>query len=46
MRKVAMIFAILLAVAMAVIDLTYKGLEPDEVYEMANKHITWYYAGK
>ena len=47
MRRVAMILAILLAVAAAVADLTYKeGPEADEVYEMANKNIVWYYAGK
>ena len=46
MRKL-MIAAILLAVLMAVLDLTYKeGIEPDVVCPMANRNIQWYYAGK
>ena len=47
MRKVIMFLAILAVIALAVLNLTYKfGPEPDEVYQMANRHITWYYAGK
>jgi len=46
MRKL-MIAAILLVVALAVLDLTYEaGPEPDVVCPMANRHIEWYYAGK
>ncbi len=46
MRKV-MIFAILLAAVMAVVDLTYEsGVKPDVVYNMANRNIEWHYAGK
>ena len=46
MRKL-MIVAILLAMALAVLDLTYDaGLEPDVVCPMANRNIEWYYAGK
>ena len=42
-----MVAAIILVVALAVLNLTYPfGPEPDEVYPMANRHITWYYAGK
>ena len=47
MQKKLMILAILAVVALTVLNLTYKdGLEPDIECPMANKHITWHYAGK
>ena len=45
MRKVIFILSILAAVAFGILDATYVGLEPDAVYDMANKHIEWHYAG-
>lgn len=46
MRKL-MIFAILVVIAMAIVDLTYDDrIKPDRVYDMANRHIVWHYAGK
>ena len=45
--KKLMIFAILLALVMAVVDLTYDaGTEADVVCPMANRHIEWTYFGK
>ena len=47
MRKAIMWAAILLVVALVVLNLTYPfGKEPDEVFPMSNQHIKWYYAGK
>lgn len=47
MRKVLMWLSILTAVALAVLNLVYPfGPEPDIVCQMANRNITWHYAGK
>lgn len=40
--KVLMWVSILMAIALAVLNLTYQfGLEPDTVYPMTNQRITW-----
>ena len=44
--KVVMWLTILLAAAIAVVDLTYEPNNADVVYEMCNKKIEWTYAGK
>lgn len=37
-----MIICLIIALAMAVLDATYsERIEPDEVFPMANQHITW-----
>ena len=47
MRKAIMWAAILLVIALAVLNVVYPfGREPDEVYPMANRNIVWYYAGQ
>jgi hypothetical protein len=39
--------AVLAVIALAVLNLTYDfGPKPDRVFPMANRNITWYYAGK
>ena len=46
MRKL-MILAILVVVALAIVDFTYdNSIKPDTVHDMANRNIVWYYAGK
>lgn len=46
MRKVIFVLSILAAVAFGILDATYDfGPKPDAVYDMANKHIEWHYAG-
>ena len=47
MQKAIMVLAVIAAVALGVLNLTYEpGLKPDAVYAMANQHIEWTYAGK
>ena len=47
MQKIVMVVSILAVIALAVLNLTYQfGPEPDVVCQMANRNITWYYAGK
>ena len=47
MKKILLIVSILAVIALAVLNLTYHfGPEPDVVIPMANRNITWYYAGK
>ena len=47
MQKVIMWISILAVITLAVLNLTYRfGPEPDEIFPMANRHITWDYAGK
>lgn len=42
MRKGVMVALMLVLTALTVLNLTYKdGPEPDEVYDMCNKHIVW-----
>lgn len=42
MKKAVLILSILAAVCMAVLNLTYDdSIKPDEVFPMANQHITW-----
>lgn len=45
-QKVMTIVAVVAVIALAVLNLTYTGIEPDEVYPMANTRIEWTYAGK
>jgi hypothetical protein len=46
--KKLMVVAILLAVAMAIVNLVVPTgtTDPDVTYPMANRNIKWYYAGK
>ena len=46
MQKVLMWIAIIAVVALAVLNAVQPVTEPDVVYEMANRNIKWYYAGK
>ena len=46
MQRVLMWFAILAVVALAALNMVQPVTEPDVVYEMANRNIKWYYAGK
>lgn len=47
MQKVFTVIVIVAVAVLGVLNLTVKtGVEPDAVYEMANKHIEWHYAGK
>ena len=46
MQKFLLVLSVLAVVALGVLELTFKGIEPDVVYEMSNKHIEWQYAGK
>lgn len=47
MKKFMMILSVLAVIALAVLNLVYPfGPEPDAVYPMANRNITWYYANK
>ena len=47
MRKVVTVVLMVALTALTVLNLTYRtGPEPDEVYEMCNRNIRWYYAGK
>ena len=42
MRKALLVVSILAVIALSVLNLTYQdGIEPDEVFPMANQHITW-----
>lgn len=42
-----LIIAVLAVAALAVLNLTYQdSIKPDAVFQMANQHITWHYAGK
>ena len=42
MKNLIMVVAILAVIALAVLNLTYQdGIEPDEVFTMANQRITW-----
>lgn len=47
MRKFIMVVSLLAVVALWILNATYDfGPKPDAIYEMANKHIEWHYAGK
>ena len=47
MQRKLMILSILAVVALVILNLVYKeGPEPDAEYQMANRNIVWYYAGK
>lgn len=47
MQKVIMWLAILAVMVLAVLNLVYDDrIPPDVVFPMANRNITWYYAGK
>ena len=47
MQKMIMWLAILAVMALAVLNLVYDDrIPPDVVCPMANRNITWYYAGK
>lgn len=47
MSKIIMWASIVAVIALGVLNLTFSfGVEPDEVYPMANQRITWRYAGK
>ena len=47
MRKVLMVISIIAVITLAVLNMAYSfGPEPDAVYPMANRNITWKYAGK
>ena len=47
MQRVVMWIAIIAAVVLAVLNVVaIDAVEPDEVYEMTNRNIRWYYAGK
>lgn len=42
MQKAVMVIAILMVIALALVDFTYKeGPKPDAVYPMANQRIVW-----
>lgn len=42
MKKFLTILPVLVAVALAILNLTYDDrIKPDEVYEMCNQHIEW-----
>ena len=47
MQKVVAVVAVLVVIAFGVLNLTVDfGQKPDAVFPMANRNITWYYAGK
>lgn len=47
MSKIIMWVSIVAVIALGILNLTFSfGVEPDEVYTMANQRITWRYAGK
>ena len=47
MRRILLILSVLAVIALAVLNLTWDfGPKPDAVYQMANQHIEWTYAGK
>ena len=47
MRKAVLVISVLAVIALAVLNIVYDdGIKPDVVYQMANQHIEWHYAGK
>ena len=44
MQKFLLVVSVLAVIALSVLELTYTGIEPDEVFPMANKNIEWTYA--
>lgn len=47
MQKIVMWISIIAVIALTILNFSIKtGPEPDEAFDMANRNIKWYYAGK